>query len=347
MPAQRKSSAGKRPKRKNGDGCFRKRKDGIFEYIVSYGFDLDGNSLRRSFYGTTEKICREKAKEFLKKYDSHEVTLKDYTLKEWLEHWMDIYKKPSVSAGTYETYKYSLDVVYRHKIAGAKLIHIKPIHIMEFFEWLASENEKENKKRYSNHVGKKIKALLNSAFEAAIENDMCLKNPVKGSLKLSSLKVAKEKRTYNDEQMKIITEYARKDRYGYIILIMMYAGLRSGEMRALEWRDVDLCERCIHVRKAIKSGGELGGTKNGLSRTIPIPLNLVNYLKTIPRLSKYVVSEDFKISGNFTKDMLGNRQKAFFRRLNQYLEEKNKLDNVDKNKSSSLIKIKGLSQAQN
>jgi integrase len=57
----------------------------------------------------------------------------------------------------------------------------------------------------------------------------------------------------------------------------VYAGLRSGELRALRWTDVDLDERVIKVRRTWDDGGEEVEAKSqGSKRTVPV----------VPRLAK-------------------------------------------------------------
>lgn len=56
-----------------------------------------------------------------------------------------------------------------------------------------------------------------------------------------------------------------------------YAGLRSGEIRALEVRDVDLRAGHIHVRRAM-SDDVVETTKSGAERLVPIPKQLVPIL---------------------------------------------------------------------
>jgi integrase len=57
----------------------------------------------------------------------------------------------------------------------------------------------------------------------------------------------------------------------------LYAGLRSGELRALRWSDVDLDNRLIHVRRSWDDGGEAVLPKtNAGRRRVPV----------VPRLAK-------------------------------------------------------------
>lgn len=70
--------------------------------------------------------------------------------------------------------------------------------------------------------------------------------------------------------------------------IMFYAGLRSGEVRALKWSDIDLRRNVIHVRHARTAGVE-DVPKGGGARTIPLNGALRDLLGDAPKdLDRYV-----------------------------------------------------------
>ena len=83
----------------------------------------------------------------------------------------------------------------------------------------------------------------------------------------------------NAEQQWIIDTPHRAQRAA---MIMMYAGLRRGELIALTWDDVDLKKKTIRVNKAVemikgKPHVKLPKTQAG-NRTIDIPQRLVDFL---------------------------------------------------------------------
>lgn len=57
------------------------------------------------------------------------------------------------------------------------------------------------------------------------------------------------------------------------------AGLRPGEVRALDWSDVDLRAGLIHVRRALKASGRVEAPKSGKARTVPIFSSLLPVLR--------------------------------------------------------------------
>ena len=61
---------------------------------------------------------------------------------------------------------------------------------------------------------------------------------------------------------------------------MLYCGLRSGEVIALSWRDIDFDARLIHVRQAVEAGATTlkdPKTTAGV-RSVPVPDNIYDDL---------------------------------------------------------------------
>ena len=96
-----------RAKNANGDGSLRQRSDDKWELRVTVGKDINGKSIRKSFYGDKQSEVKLKYKEYLK---NTEMPLeKVQTVKEWAEKWLDIYKKGKISYKSYYNYTLYMD----------------------------------------------------------------------------------------------------------------------------------------------------------------------------------------------------------------------------------------------
>lgn len=72
-----------------------------------------------------------------------------------------------------------------------------------------------------------------------------------------------------------------EDRYDLAICFGLYCGLRIGEVRLLEWTDLDEAKGLLSIR----------GTKStGARRVVPVPAQLVRVLRAWPRASAYVLA---------------------------------------------------------
>jgi integrase len=295
--------------RKKGDGSFRKLPNGSIEFTVSVGFDVYGKHQRKRFYGKSQVECRKKHKDFIKGGEKQPERSKEYTLAAWLDDWLEIYKLNKVEASTYKDYVYLASHVKGHSISIKKLSQIKSIHITQFFTSI-------NKYSYSSR--KRMQFLLNAAFESAIDNNFCDKNPVRCAE--IAKKVQPEKEAFTESETKMIIEFAKTDKYfGVPIYIMFNTGIRSGEMRALTVDKIDFENGVITIDKAVKRTGELGKPKNGKSRYIPLEEDVTEFLKSkLCGKTGYIVGDDEYT----THSGLRGRYECFFNRLNLYLESK-------------------------
>jgi integrase len=66
--------------------------------------------------------------------------------------------------------------------------------------------------------------------------------------------------------------------FGIAYAVSRWAGLRPGEVRGLEWSDVDLVKGTIKVRYSVRLGRR-GTPKSGANRTVPIGRHLIHVLK--------------------------------------------------------------------
>jgi integrase len=102
---------------------------------------------------------------------------------------------------------------------------------------------------------------------------------------------------YDFEHLADLREAAAKvgKREIVVVLLGAQAGLRAGEMAALEWTDVDLKRRILSVaRNAWKT--EIDTTKGGRTRHIPMTTDLAAALKALRHLAgpRVLVQEDGK-----------------------------------------------------
>ena len=296
-------------KQKKGSGSFNKLPNGTFEFTISVGNDIYGKRQRKKFYGKTEAECRKKYNEFIK--GGEKPVTKEHTLSTWLDVWLTTYKQDKVSEGTYDDYVGLAAHVKKHKMGGMKLSAVKPIHVTGFFG---------EKSKYSHSFHKRMRFLLNGAFETAIDNDFCAKNPVRRAE--IPKKVPPQKEAFAETDMQTIIEFAKSDKlFGLAIYIMFNSGIRSQEMRALTIDKIDLAKGVITVDSAVKRNGKLGLPKNNRSRYIPLEPEVVEFIAAnLDADTRYIIGGDDYVS----KEGFRSRYKWFFDRLNKHLAETGK-----------------------
>jgi integrase len=114
--------------------------------------------------------------------------------------------------------------------------------------------------------------------------------------KLPRLKFVKTCRKAIDfltfEELERLVEAANAEPEGLAaVLLAADAGLRNGEIRALEWGDLDLVARRVTVQRT-DYRGYLGSPKGGRIRTLPLTQRLTKALKAIRHLKGEHVFSD-------------------------------------------------------
>ena len=136
----------------------------------------------------------------------------------------------------------------------------------------------------SNSYIEKINILLNTIFKEAIKREIINKNPMINVIVPKSNKQNKQVEAFSIEQQKAIIDYLNKysyKDYGFyayrnIFRILMFSGMRVGELLALYPEDIDLVNNEIHISRTITKnlqGKTIVGAKTKTyesARTIPI-----------------------------------------------------------------------------
>ena len=119
-----------------------------------------------------------------------------------------------------------------------------------------------------------MKKSQSQIMDYAIENDLAFRN-VFAKVKIPAAPET-ERKPLTDEQIRLVTEHWQGHRAGVGALIMLYCGLRRGELIPLTWADVDLEEKAITINKSVDTVSNTYTVKQGAkteagSRVVDIP----------------------------------------------------------------------------
>lgn len=214
----------------------------------------------KEFYGKSQTEAFEKREAYIDmlkqglRSNAQEITVKEYSAK-WLPtHRSDVNKR------TYNTYAHYLDIV-NNTIGEYAMMDVTPSDIRSVLNYYNGKSQSSIDKLY---------VLLHSMFDSALHDGYVRWNPCDEAEKPEG-KVGTH-RALTPEEDKLILEVEHPLRLA--VLFMRYAGLRRGEVLALEEKDVDLKKNIIHITKAISFDGNkpikgLPKTDCGL-RDVPI-----------------------------------------------------------------------------
>ena len=147
----------------------------------------------------------------------------------------------------------------------------------------------EHMNTYSAALDVKIQANL--VFKYALKQDYIQRNPLQHVVipkKDESFLAKEDERNYwTKEEVNHFLELVKEHHYHYhhyiMFYLLIYTGMRKGELIALEWDDIDLDEKTIRINKTLffKDGKEIFQTtkKESSTRTISITNDDVELLK--------------------------------------------------------------------
>jgi integrase len=108
---------------------------------------------------------------------------------------------------------------------------------------------------YSQKYLGKVFYVLKSIFEHAVDNNYIVQNPMRKLKKKaykSKQQIDKKPKAFTTEEIVTLNEVLQgHPMYHTITTIMMYCGLRPGEVHALKWDDFDYQKRVVHVLRTL------------------------------------------------------------------------------------------------
>lgn len=200
------------------------------------------------------------------------------TFGEWAEMWA---KKKT--AGKKYTYYRSISSFLNHlqPIYDIPVCCVKTMQIENILIDLSINNPNTGKPA-SKKLLSNIKSASRSIIDYAINNCDNLYRNRANAVEIPAKSLITERTALSIDEQHLIFETSHRARIP--VLIMLLCGLRVGEMIALTWNQINLDEGIISVCQSAYNinSNKLAiqqHTKNGKSRNVPIPKQLISILK--------------------------------------------------------------------
>jgi integrase len=202
--------------------------------------------------------------------------LKEITFDEWADRWL---AGLTGKANTVRVYATTLG--YAKAVFGkAKVRDLSGSDVRRFLDHIRDEDahRRSRSKDETVRAGKLSPATLakhlrqlGACLEAAIP-EYAERNPVRELHTTERPKVTKSRPAYytDTELARLWPELAYRPVYLNLCKAAVLTGLRFGELAALEWGDIDLLNRELHVRQTYTAGIGLGTPKSGEPRTVDL-----------------------------------------------------------------------------
>ena len=273
--------------------------------------DKRGEKHRKSFSDAKKSAVRNKLDEFRKQLllASGNISEDEVSFEEYSKYWLENVVKNKLKPTSYNRKKLTLEKQVYPYIGNIPLSQLTHYDIQNMINTLTKEG-------LSYSTIKKAYEAVNGCIREYRIKKTSFFNPCEGV----SLPINKQRNTsnidyFNDEQIELIKKEATRKfengtpvyRLGDAIILLLYTGMRIGELLALTWDDVNFKEKMISIDKnAVVVKKEENdneshyilinqtSTKTASGcRTIPISNNALNALLKIYAINgkqKYVMS---------------------------------------------------------
>ena len=267
----------------------RPTKDGkIWFYKLQYQ-DIDGtHKTKKSGRFATKKEAEEA--EFNFKMQLHtNVNQNEATFEDMIQLFLN-FKKKHVRETTY--YNYGNKLVYLKPLLKIKL---KDFDYPQYERWHDYINSTHISTKYKNDIYKFLKSIMN--YATAWHEFNFVKVYPKMTNFNDPNEIPPEQLCFTYEEFKQFISVEKDLKWRCIFEIFYYCGLRKGELRGLQWKDVDLERRTLSISKQIT---DQGGTVTNFHFSVPKTKSSIRTLKMPKVLTDDLIklkNEDKNIKG--------------------------------------------------
>ena len=239
-------------------GSVRQRADGRWE-----GRYTAPDGRQHSVYAKTEKAVTAKLRAVQHEMDAGAWREPSkMTVGEWLEIWLEDYCTHT-TASTRATYERILRVHFLPVIGNVKLTKLSPVHVRRALNDMQRAG-KSPKTIYT------ARGILRAALNAAKHSGLINTNPSDG---VPVPRVQRPEMHIIDRPMfQAFIEATHKTPYPEALILLLQTGMRSGELRGLQWDDIDEKKRVIHIRRQLhtwsKGEATIDAPKEGKGRAL-------------------------------------------------------------------------------
>ena len=223
-------------KRGNGEGTVYRRKDG------RWAAELTVDGKRVTVYGKTKRETVSKLHKLRNERDAGTLsTSPKMLLKELVIRWLN-YKRPRVKETTYITYERYLRVHVTPRMGEVTLRNLGTEHVRSLHTTLLNNSKGPQTVVHAHRV---LRAMLGDAQKW----DLVVRN-VASLVKPPRLPEARDN-ILSEEELRRLLDAADGENEKGLIGMALSTAMRSGEILALRWEDIDLDKRILTVNHTI------------------------------------------------------------------------------------------------
>lgn len=215
------------------------------------------------------------------------------TYADYLDYWLENYCKVNLKYNTIQAYTVIVNKYLKPNLGIYRLSSLTSVKLNSFIVELC------NKCKFSRTYFANILKVLKGSFREACDVYGFIKYNPTLTLRLPKIEenIKDVKHVYTQEEIdKILNRFKENDTFTCAFLTSCYTGMRTGEVFALTWNDIDLKNAIIHISHSLydkpkddKGRWYLGSTKtlNG-KRELHISSTLLMALKNYKNKQQFM-----------------------------------------------------------
>lgn len=275
-----------------------KQKSGLYRTKIKIGVDPDGKDINKWISAKTKRELEEKKHQAFEHYINGTTAVEDKLFGQCAVEWMDelkaAVKRGERSESTLQSYRTALNKDILPAFAMRNMRAISAEDLQKFVSGFSGKSQ--TKITY-------ITATLDGVFVHACRTGILKSNPFE-YVKKPKASTVNERRALTEDERARVLDATQTHEHGLYLACMYYLGARPGEIRGLQWGDINWDKCTVHIQRDIdykKSGSDkVGGLKNAKSnRFVPIPARLMMMLE-----EKRGESDKFIFQGKINKSAL-------------------------------------------
>ena len=209
---------------------------------LSLGADANGKRIRRTLYGASKKAVQQKLADLRARVGIELTAERNITLAAFAEDWFarDVTQNRRPTTARY--YRLLLDGYILPQLGRKRLVEIT---VADVERAIAIARELR-----SAAMAAKVRTGISRIFNRARKLGIVNANPAAAT---DVPRVSRKEMAFlTPEQVRALLASAKGERLEALIVILATTGIRIGECLALEWRDLDLSRRTLHVTRTLQ-----------------------------------------------------------------------------------------------
>lgn len=232
---------------------------------VKIGVDADGKPINKYIQGFTRAELQEARERVIAVYITGEALADDRLFGDYAAEWYRVRKAPFVSASTRNNYRTALNKHLFPAFGERNLCAIRPAELQAF----VNKFEGKSKSMITSIIG-----TLQAVFAAAKQDRIVAMSPAENLQRPKASPTAERRALTESERQRMQALFATHE-HGLYLAVMYYTGMRPGEVRGLQWGDIDWDANLIHVQRDVDYAdagrAQVGALKTAASdRYIPL-----------------------------------------------------------------------------